>query len=153
MSRKTDAAIFILFLLLPFVALLVVGFLLIGEMKWTFLVLGLLPVVFICVGFYARRSGAGERWQRYFEIESHMTETERKQFNRLSLRSGLKTGVNLGLCELSFLAVFFGHFSGYLLAVGLIFLVALPLSVRHQKAVARFLLSTEYAKEKGWETL
>jgi hypothetical protein len=117
MAKQTDIGIFILFLIVPYLALLLIGLLLIGDMQWTFLLLGLLPMVLILLGFFTRFSGAAQRWQRFFEIEQHMTETERKHFNKLNLWFGLKLWAIIGLCEAFALILLRDHFPGYLVSI------------------------------------
>jgi hypothetical protein len=82
-----------------------------------------------------------------------MTEVERKLYRKLSLHFFLKFMAIITLCDtLPFLGSSYNHI-WHLTALILGFLIAIPLIVRQQKALTRFLLSTEYARKRGLKTI
>jgi Zn-dependent protease with chaperone function len=131
--------------------LLSLMFFLLGDTKWAIIALGLIPLFFICWGLSILLSG-----QRLREIEHHMTETERQQFNELAKTYGIKVGLFFSVpmgATYFILSYIIGvkNYAYYIVAFGVFFLIWLPFGLWHRKKMIRFALSTEYAKEKGWD--
>jgi hypothetical protein len=154
MVGKTHTAIFFLLLVMPLLALIVIAFLLIGETKWVLFLVLLVPLFLMLLLVYMRFSGISQRNQKLFEIERHLTETEREEYEKLS-SYGLQDWVIIGLAELLLITLFLPFFNSVpeYLAPMVPFLFIIPYFWRRGKAAIRFLLSTEYAVSKGWKKL
>jgi hypothetical protein len=129
-----------------------VGLILLGELKWALISLGLIPLFFICWGLSLLFSD-----KRLREIDKHMTEGERKQFKELTEGYGRKVGLFFAApmgASYFILSYIVGvkKYVYYIVAFGVILLIWLPSGLGHRKRMNRFALSTRYAKQKGWQS-
>ena len=122
-----------------------------GETQWAIFALALIPIFFIFWGLSILLSG-----RRLREVEKHMTEKERQQFNELAKTYGKRVVLFFAVpvaATYFILSDIIGvkNYVYYILTFTVFFLIWLPFGLRHRKEMIRFALSTRYAKEKGWD--
>jgi len=128
-----------------------VMFFLLGDTQSAILSLGLIPLFFISWGLALLLSG-----RRVREAHKHMTEKERQRFNELAKTYGKRAGLFFAVpvaasCFILFDVIGVKNYGYYILTITVFCLIWLPFALRHRKEMIRFALSTQYAKEKGWD--
>ncbi|RJP71129.1 MAG: hypothetical protein C4532_08265 [Candidatus Abyssobacteria bacterium SURF_17] len=140
---------FIPLLLLPSV----IVYLVLVSVRWTILLLGLIPLFVIIwdisVVYFSHE------WRMVREVWKHLTAAEREQMLKLSLASGSKCAIVLGTTlwiTLFTLAVILEveEISCYVLAVLSVSAIEVPLHLQTLKPLIEFAFSTEYAKLKKY---
>lgn len=144
-------------IIVPSLILPAVLLFLIGETKWGFLALGLLPFFFIMLGL-SNLLGKRLTPPRLREIYNHMTEDERRRFEIMAKTHGKKYGIFFGVFGGGIYPVLHSilgvtNYVYYIIPFAFLLLIAIALGLRGRKAFIRFALTTEYAKEKGWDTI
>jgi hypothetical protein len=150
--RKTLKSIPFLIVLLSILPSTIFFFL--GHTRGAILSLGLIPLFVLCWEMHIILfSDEAKTLQR---ISNNLTETEHRQFRKLSGIYGAKCGALFGTTAagvpLLLLKGVFGIEDLPYLIMGVIATLAVmcPFALRFQKPLIDFALSTEYAKEQGW---
>jgi len=141
--------------ILPFLILPSIILFIFGETKWSLITLALyLPVLFILVmGMLVPRF----QGQRLWEIYYHLTEDERRQWKKMDAKQVVFV-ITFVLCgDAIYLILYYildvTHYAYYIIAYGVLFLIAIVPGLRARKTIIRFALNTKYAKENGWTTI
>lgn len=146
MARYKDACICLGVLCIPPVL-----FLLAGDPGKALVALGLIPLFLICWGLSILLAG-----KRLREIAKHMTAPERRQYNGMATAHGVPLGVlGFPVGVIAFMMAQRMGPEGYvycLIPYAVFTLISIPFGLRHRREMARFALSTDYAKEKGWDS-
>ena len=138
--------------ILAFLLPVPVLFLLLGDTKWALISLCLIPIPFIFWALSVVLIGQKRR-----EIMKHMTEAERDEARRLAKTYGRRVGW-LFAVPAAAIYVILSEIIGvrnpvyYLFLFAAFLLIWLPYGLHNLKKMNRFLFSTGYAREKGWDS-
>jgi len=149
---KRNILILSFFLILPPLAVGLTGRMITGDRGYALLLVFSLPLIPIVIGIYTRKSDPAEKWRRYFEIKGAMTKVERKQFKKLNWSIFLKS-----MCVFAFfggaasIIILFNNLDSFWMFT--VWYAWVPYLWRKQKALTRFLLSTEYARRHDLKAL
>jgi hypothetical protein len=116
-----------------------------------YLLLAVIPLLFLCWGLNRLQSGATIR-----EIQKHLTAEERAESNRLveayAGRSAIFVGFPFAILGTE-LYMRWGvtRILPYVVLFCIFMELASPFMFKHRMAMRKFMLSTEYAKGKGYD--